>query len=307
MIAAEVLSVVMKSDNFFPQGDNMAEDMDIKSTEGVFEAGDGMKLFERWWTPAVEPKGVVVIVHGFAEHSGRYIHVGGYLSRHGFAAGALDLRGHGRSEGKRVRMKSFDEYLSDVDTFLERARQRFPGKTIFLLGHSMGGGVVTLYCITRQPGEIRGVVLSGAMLKLGDDISPSMAKLVGLLAKIAPGMPTVKLDGTSVSRDPEVVKLYDSDPLNYRGATPAHTAAEFARTMQCIKTNMPEFRLPVFILYGSADRLVDPEGSKQLYEKASSTDKTIKGYEGFYHEIMNEPEKEQVLGDILAWLEAHLN
>jgi len=284
----------------------MADDKEITTTEGIFNAGDGLKLFERWWTPSSEARGVVVIVHGYAEQSGRYLHVGQYLCKHGFAAGAFDLRGHGRSEGKRVRVKSFDDHLMDLDTFLARARQRFPGKTLFLLGHSMGGAVVTLYTITRQPKDIRGVVLSGAMLKLGDDISPATAKLVSLLAKIAPGLPTVKLDGTSVSRDPEVVRRYDSDPLNFRGGTPAHTAAEFARTMQRIKDGMPEFRLPVVIMYGTADRLVDPEGSKQLYERASSTDKTMKPYEGFYHEIMNEPEKEQVLCDIMTWLETHL-
>lgn len=272
--------------------------------EGDFTASDGFRLFEQSWLPQTEPKAVVIIIHGYAEHSTRYTHVAEYLTASGYAVFTFDLRGHGKSDGKNTYLNSFDEYLTDVDTFLARVKESHPGTKIFLLGHSMGGAISSLYTITRRP-ELAGLLLSGAAVKISDDISPLLIKLSGVIAKILPKLPTIKLDGTAISRDPNVVENYDSDPLNYRGGIPARSGAELTHATVAIQKNMEAIKLPLLVMHGTADRLADPEGSKQIYARASSEDKTLKLYEGFYHEILNEPEQKRVLGDIVDWLNKH--
>lgn len=277
----------------------------IQHQEGTFKTNDGINIFEQRWQPVTEPKAVIIIIHGYAEHSGRYAHVADYLANHGYAVETFDLRSHGKSDGKKTFIRSFDEFLSDVDLFLKRVQERHPNKNIFLLGHSMGGLIASLFVVTRKP-NVKGLLLSGASLKISDEISPMLVKLSSVIGAIVPRLPTIKLDGTAVSRDPEVVKKYDSDPLNYRGGIPARTGAEFNRGVKQIQEQMAAITLPLLIMHGTADRLADPAGSKQLYERAQSHDKTLKLYEGFYHEILNEPEKERVLGDIVEWINERL-
>ncbi len=277
----------------------------VQHKDGIFEVADGFKLYEQSWFPTSEPKAVIIIVHGYAEHSGRYAHVAEYLGGHNYVVETFDLRGHGKSEGRKTYVKSFDKYLKDLDQFLMSTREKYPEKPIFLFGHSMGGAIVTLFAITRQP-EVKGLLLSGASLKISDDISPLMLRLSPIIGFLFPKLPTIKLDGTAVSRDPEVVKRYDNDPLNYRGGVPARTGAEINRATKCIQAQMESIELPLLIMHGTADRLADPEASKQLYSRANSKDKTLKLYEGFYHEILNDPEKARVMDDMVKWLDAHL-
>ena len=272
---------------------------------GMYEAVDDLQLFEQWWQPKDKPKAVVVIIHGYGEHSSRYTHVAEHLGSHGYAVDTFDLRGHGKSEGARTFIKSFDEYLDDVGQFLVRVRERHPEKTMFMLGHSMGGAITTLFIITKKP-ELSGVVLSGAAVKISDDISPLLVKISGVIGSILPKLPTIRLDASGISRDPEVVQRYDNDPLVYRGKIPARTGAELTRATKLIHAKMNTIELPLLIMHGTDDRLADPEGSKQLYEHVKSTDKTVKLYKGFYHEVLNEPEKEQVFADVVQWLDAHL-
>jgi alpha-beta hydrolase superfamily lysophospholipase len=275
--------------------------MHMQHEDGSFKTYDGLNLFEQRWQPATEPKAVIVIIHGYAEHSGRYAHVADYLVNHGYAVETFDLRSHGKSSGKNTQIRSFDEFLSDVDLFLKRVKERHPSQKLFLLGHSMGGLISSLFVVVRKP-DLKGLMLSGASLKISDAISPLLVKLSSVIAAILPKLPTIRLEGTAVSRDPEVVKKYDNDPLNYRGGIPARTGAEFNRAMKHIQKQMEAISLPLLIMHGTADRLADPAGSKQLYERAQSNDKTLKLYEGFYHEILNEPEKEKVLADIVEWV-----
>jgi len=277
----------------------------VQHNEGIFEAADGFKLYKQSWFPNSEPKAIVIIVHGYAEHSGRYAHVGEYLVEHDYVVETFDLRGHGKSEGRKTYVKSFDEYLKDLDQFLMSTREKYPEKPIFLFGHSMGGAIVVLFAITRQP-KVKGLLLSGASLKISDDISPLMLRLSPIIGSLFPKLPTIKLDSTAVSRDPEVVKWYDNDPLNYRGGVPARTGAEISRATKCIQAQMESIELPLLIMHGTADRLADPDASKQLYSRANSKDKTLKLYEGFYHEILNDPEKTRVMDDMVKWLDAHL-
>jgi len=272
---------------------------------GRFKTADDLNLFEQWWRPEENPKATVIIVHGYAEHSTRYTHVAEHLVNNGYAIETFDLRGHGQSEGKRAFVRSFDEYLGDLEQFLERVKQRIKAKNTFLLGHSMGGAIVSLFAITRKP-DIKGLILSGPALKISDDISPLLVRLSSIIGTFLPRLPTIKLDSSGISRDPEVVRRYDNDPLVYRGGIPARTGAEITGATRMIQAGMESISLPLLILHGSDDRLADPEGSKSLYERAQSKDKNLKLYEGYYHEVMNEPEKEMVLADIVEWTEGHL-
>jgi acylglycerol lipase len=273
--------------------------------EGIFETPDKLCLFEQWWQPAREAKAVVIIVHGFAEHSSRYNHVAAHLTDHGYSVYTFDQRGHGRSEGARAFIKSFEDHVRDLELFLSRVREREAGRPIFILGHSMGGAVTALFAASRKP-DISGLVLSGALVKISDDIPKLLVRCSVLMGRLLPKLRTIKLDSKAVSRNPEVVRQYDTDSLVYRGGIPARSGAELFLATNLIQSQMESITLPLLILHGTADRLSNAEGSRLLHSKVSSTDKTLKLYEGFYHEILNEPEKSQVLADIVQWLEIHL-
>ena len=272
---------------------------------GTYESDDGLRLFEQEWSPEGTPKAGVVIVHGYGEHTGRYVHVAEELTQNGYAVSTFDLRGHGRSQGDpRTFVRSFDEHLDDLERFLSRVRERHSGRPLFLFGHSMGGTIATLFAIARQP-EIRGLLLSGASLKLSDNYSPSMITLAKIISLVLPKLRLIKLDASAVSRDAEVVREYVTDPLVYHGGIPARTGAEMNRAMERIRQRMETLEVPLLIMHGTCDLLADPEGSRQLYDRAESDDKDLRLYEGLYHEILNEPEKTQVLADMVEWLDTH--
>lgn len=278
----------------------------MRHNEDIFITFDGLRLFEQWWLPEDKPKAVVIIVHGYGEHSGRYGHAAEYLTQNGYCVYAFDLRGHGRSEGKRAFVWSFGEYLIDLENFLSRIRKAEGRKPVFILGHSLGGTIATLFAITRKP-DINGLILSGPFLKFTGDISPLLQNLALLLGPFFPKMPLFKrLNVYLISRDPEVVARYESDPLIYHGRTYVREAAEIIRAIKQIQAQMGTVSLPLIILHGTSDRLSEVEGSRQLYSRASSTDKTLKLYEGLYHEVLNEPQKMRVLADIVAWLDRHM-
>lgn len=265
---------------------------------------DGTRLFTRSYKPALPTKAVVLVVHGLAEHSGRYAHVAEFLTNAGFAFESFDLRGHGKSSGARIYVNSFDDYLRDLDLIMPEVKRNYPGLPLFLLGHSMGGTISTLFTITRKP-PIAGLILSAATLKISDSISPFLVKMAPLVGKFFPKLPTIVLDKNAISRDPAVVQKYDDDPLNYRGGIPARTGAELNLAIGRIQLQMETLDLPLLVLQGTVDRLSDIRGSQMLFDLAKSEDKTFKRYEGFYHEIMNDPEKLRVLTDIRDWLDRH--
>ncbi|MGC9363343.1 MAG: lysophospholipase [Fidelibacterota bacterium] len=272
---------------------------------GTFQSYDAGELFEQAWMPNDQPRAVLLLVHGLGEHSGRYEHVAEYFTSKGIGIETIDLRGHGKSDGRRAYVDSFDDYLRDLDVFYKRAQERHYEAPLFLYGHSMGGTIAALYIITRQP-EFKGLILSGILLKMGADISPLLIKMAAIVGKYAPKMKTTKLDSASISRDPEIVRDYDEDPLNYREGFPARTGYESILAAQRILTQTESLTLPILIMHGSADKITNPEGSRELYEGVHSTDKTLKFYDGFYHEIHNDPEKERVFSDIFHWLELHI-
>ncbi|MEO6397816.1 MAG: lysophospholipase [Tepidiformaceae bacterium] len=271
-----------------------------------FESSGQRHIYEQWWRPdAGVPRGVVAICHGFAEHSGRYSAVAEFLNARGYVVEALDLRGHGRSDGVRVHVYSFNEYLDDLRRFLANVEERNPGLPVALLGHSMGGGIAALYVVVRRP-KLAGVILSGPALGT-ELVSLSLPRrLILKILSVAPRLRLPSLSASAVSRDPEVVRQYEEDPLVYRGGgTVAHTAAGL-RALTRATRDMEQFEPPLLIVHGTADDLVPVAGSEELHTRAGSKDKALKLYSGLFHEVLNEPERLTVLGDIAAWLDERL-
>lgn len=278
----------------------------MREETGVFKGARGLQLYYRRWLPDDEPKAVLVIVHGLAEHCGRYGNVINHLVPLGYAVHGFDLPGHGRSEGQRVYIDHFSEFTDALDEFLAMARRRHPEKPLFLLGHSMGGLIVARFLVERDAG-VAGAIVSAPAVKLSDDIPLALIWASRVLSRILPRVGLKPLEAEGISRDPTVVKAYVNDPLVYTGKITARLGDELLRAGNEVRRNASSITVPLLILQGSGDRLVDPGGAQLLYDALSATDKTLKLYEGLYHEVMNEPERERVLADVHAWLEEHIN
>lgn len=271
-------------------------------TTSHFTSRDGFKLYEQQWLPEGDVKAAVVIVHGIAEHSGRYGHVAAHLNANGYAVYTYDQLGHGNSEGTRAYIESIDTLATDLEQVINRTRQKAPKTPLFVLGHSMGGQVLAHTLVTLQP-KVDGALFSGAAIKAGADIKPIEITVAKVLSRVLPKMNVSKLSSDSISRDPAVVADYDADPLNYRGSLASRTGAEMLRAMDVISAGMSNITAPILVMHGTGDKITNVEGSMQLHARAGSADKTLKLYDGLYHEILNEPEKETVLADIVGWLD----
>jgi acylglycerol lipase len=270
---------------------------------GELEGTKGMALAWQAWLPDQDPKAAVILSHGLAEHSGRYAHVATCLVRHGYGVYALDHRGHGRSQGRRAQIDRMAYVVDDLHAFVGLVRSEQPAKPLFLLGHSMGGAVAVNYTL-EHPDELAGLVLSAPAVVIEN--APAVQVRVGkILSAIAPGFPLLALDGTAVSRDTGVVHAYDTDPLNYRGKIPVRTLAELVDTAEQVPDRLGDLRLPILLLQGTADRLVPLSATRLVHDRVSSPDRTLRLYEGLYHEVFNEPERDQVLADLCDWLERH--
>ncbi len=285
----------------------MAVNQALTNKEGTFSAVDGLKLYYQTWpSRSGPPRAVLVVLHGLKDHSSRYADLATRLTNSAFNVYAFDLRGHGRSQGKRVYVKRFSDYIDDLNLFLALVRPQNPDLPVFLLGHSMGGTISTRLAMTAGPG-VRGLILSAAATKPGADINPLLLRVVKLMGAVLPGFPIMNLPNALFSRDPAVVKAMGTDPYIYQKRGPARTAAQFLNAMQQIQKEPARVEVPLLILHGTADRLTNPAGSRELNETAGSKDKTLKLYPGLYHDLLHEPEKEQVMRDIQAWLEARVS
>ncbi len=271
--------------------------------ESSFEGVGGLKIATRSWSPAGDPRAVVVLVHGFNAHSGYMAWRAEQLVDAGYAAYALDLRGRGKSEGERFYVEEFSDYLGDVDKLVNIARSENPGLPVFVLGHSAGGVIATSYVYEHQD-EIAGLVCESFAFDVG---LPHLVQLalqgVGYLA---PHVHVFSLKNADFSRDPAAVEAMNSDPLIKDESQPAETASEMLKAAERLKEHMPAFRVPVLILHGTDDKATRPAGSQYFYDHAGSTDKTLKLYEGHYHDLLADIDREVVMADIRNWLDARV-
>ena len=274
--------------------------------DGFFTGVRGARIYYQYWLPDSKPRAVILISHGLAEHSGRYMNVVSRFVPLGYAVYSLDHLGHGRSDGRRVYVRQFANYTDVLGNYLAMIGKWQPGRRIFLLGHSMGALVAASLLLDYQS-AFTGAILSGPSVVVPKNVSRSTIAIARLLSTLAPTIGLMGLDATGVSRDPAVVRAYIDDPLVYKGKTTARLAYELVKTMQRVTAKASRMTLPMMILQGGADRLVDPDGARMLYDTIGSSDKTLKIYDGLYHEVYNEPERDQVLGDVEAWLENRLD
>ncbi len=278
--------------------------MGARHEEGRFGGAGELEIYWQAWLPEGEPRAVVLIAHGGAEHGGRYAWTAEQLSERSHAVYAIDHRGHGRSDGPRAYVDRLDNAVADLHELSELAAERHPSAPLVLLGHSMGGLIALCYALRYQD-ELTGLVLSSPLAVL--EANPATRAVSRVLSAVAPRLPVYKIDGATVSRDPEVVRAYDDDPLNHRGRLPARTIGELARAVFGLPDRLPELRLPILTMSGSGDRLVDPAGSALVEERAGSEDLTRLSYDGLYHELLNEPERERVLADVAGWIDARVS
>jgi len=282
----------------------------MNHNEGILQVehgatGRASDLYWQSWQPDEPPRAAVLLVHGFGEHSSRYRHVAAHLVERNVAVYAIDHSGHGRSQGVPGFVVRFEDYLDGVRALFDRIRAEQGQCPVFLVGHSMGGLISARYLLDH-PSDFAGCVLSGPALEV--EIAPPgwVLFINRLLAKLIPKLGMLKLDPAGVSRDEAVVADYISDPLVYKGKVSARLLSELFSNMQELMADAGRIHLPILLLHGEADVLASPEGSRSLYSLVSSTDKTLRIYPGLYHEIFNEPEQDEVLGDMSDWLIAHL-
>jgi len=274
----------------------------VRAAASLHGAG-GVQIFTQSWLPgAGEPRAAVVLVHGFGEHSDRYDWVAGRLVEAGYAVHACDHRGHGRSQGPRA-LVELDAVVGDLDRLRDAVEEAHPGLAVAMLGHSLGGLVAIRYALAHQR-RLRALVLSGPLAAL-DAPAPALAAARGI-ARVAPRLGLTALDARLVSRDPAVVAAYRTDPLVHHGRIPALTVAEMARAVAALPRTVGAITVPTLLVYGTADGLCPPSGAVMLAERIGSPDLTVRGYEGLHHEVLNEPERETVMADVLAWLDERL-
>ena len=276
----------------------------VDSSDGSFQSGSGANIFYRCWATA-EPRAVLLLAHGLAEHSGRYGDFASYLADAGIATYALDFPGHGRSDGKRGHIRDFQEYAEALGALLSLAREAHPDIPFVLFGHSMGGLIAADFLLQHQS-EFVAAVLTGAAIQSPQQPSSIVLFINRVIASVMPRLGALRLDASGISRDPQVISDYENDPLVYRGKATAGLVTAVFSAMKRVVENATSIRLPMLIMHGSVDSLTAVEGSELLHDSISSEDKKIVIYDGLYHEILNEPERKNVMEDILRWLETRI-
>lgn len=272
--------------------------------EERIESTGGLKISFRFWNASGRPGGIVVIVPGFNSHSGYYGWVAEQLVGHDLSVYALDLRGRGKSDGERFYVDKFADYVSDVATLVALVQAREPGLPIFLLGHSAGGVVSCLYALEHQS-ELSGFICESFAYRLP---APDFAlAVIKGLSHIAPHAHVLRLKNEDFSRDPAVVQAMDADPLIAHETQPTQTLAEMVRADDRLTKEFPLLSLPLLILHGTGDKAAKASGSQFFYDTAGSTDKTLKLYDGHFHDLLNDVGKEVVIADIESWIGKHLS
>ena len=279
--------------------------MTTTRSERTFDGVGGVRIVYDVWTPQAPPRAVVVLSHGLGEYARRYDHVAQRFGDAGLVTYALDHRGHGRSGGKRMLVRDISEYTADFDTLVGIATREHHGLKCVVLGHSMGGGIVFAYGVER-PDNYDMMVLSAPAVAAQELVSPLMVVAAKVLGALVPGLPVQDLDVEAISRDPAVVAAYNDDPLVYHGKVPAGVGRALLQVGETMPQRAPALTAPLLVVHGSDDRLIPVDGSRRLVECVGSTDVELKVYPGLYHEVFNEPERAQVLGDVVSWISARL-
>ena len=272
--------------------------------EETFVGAGGLSIFFRSWRPSGNARGVVVIVPGFNSHSGYYNWVAQELTASGLAVYAIDLRGRGRSDGERFYVQTFADYVGDAAALVKLAKSREPGLPLFLLGHSAGGVVASIYALENQS-ELAGLISESIAHQVpAPDIALAVFKG---LSHVAPHAHILRLKNEDFSRDPKAVQAMNDDPLIAHETQPTQTLAEMVRADERLREEFPSITLPLLILHGTEDKAARPSGSQLFYDTAGSADKTLKVYDGGYHDLLNDTEKQAVLADIRSWIDARLS
>ena len=273
----------------------------LRRSESSLEGADGLCLFRRAWLPP-EPQRAMLIIHGFAEHSGRYEAPGAWFAARGCAVHAYDQRGHGRSDGTRGHVERFDEFLDDVAILLDAVKTEHPGLPVVLVGHSMGGLILASFLRERRP-QLAAAVSSCAAFKLDEALSAWRLRMARLTRRVAPRASiAANLPLAGLSKDPEVIRQYEEDPLVFHKLT-LSLAVEMFDAAQRLHGGAGDVEVPLLVLHGEDDPIAPPEGSRTFAAGLTSPGSDLRTYPGLRHEIFNEPEAESVYADVLAWLD----
>ncbi len=276
----------------------------MQETTSTFQTPDGFTIHTSRWSPPNAPKAIVMLIHGIGEHLGRYQHVAKYLVEHGYEVYGLDHRTHGKSSGEtRAFFDNFEQPVRDLEIFFDQIKAEHSAKKIFILGHSMGSLITLLFTLKHQA-ELAGIISSGTPLNVDETVSPMLFRVGKLLQRFVPKMHFGKIAPEILSHDPKVIEAYRTDPLVFQRPARIHMAAEILENGRRVREEVIHLRLPLLVLHGAADELCPPSGSQSLFDRAGSPDKALKFYPKLYHEILNEPERNQVLNDIVEWLNA---
>jgi len=276
----------------------------VSKSESAFEGVGSLSIFTRSWRPAEEAaRAVVVISHGFSAHSGQYEWAAEQFVAAGLAVHALDHRGRGKSAGERYYVDKHTDYVADLTTFIDATKVAEPGLPVFLLGHSAGGVLACVYALDHQS-SIDGLICESFAFQLpAPDFALSVVKG---LSHIAPHAHVLRLKLDDFSRDPKVVEALKQDPLVADEVQPTNTVAEMVRADERLKKEFPLITLPLLILHGTDDKVTKPSGSQLFHDTAGSPDKTLKLYEGHYHDLLADYGREVVMTDILRWIDERM-
>lgn len=286
----------------------LRREQSMQRTKSTLIGSRSVRLATVAWLPDQPPKAVTVVSHGYGEHMGRYVHVAEALGRRGYATYTFDHRGHGESAGARAHVERFDYFVDDLRRLMQQAQAEHPALPIFLIGHSMGGLIATRYALRYQD-SLAGLVLSAPALQIGDDVPPWVKRVARVLSTVAPRLPVTgatRSPESVLSRDPAVQAAWDADPLCYSGRVRARFGYEFMRAGEDACRRLSDLHIPLLIMHGTDDRLINPAVSHLLYAEASSVDKMLKLWDGCRHELFNELDKADVIAYMLDWMDERL-